>query len=76
MIRVTCAFVDANGDLQEHVGIDPRHGRHQSTCVLPNQSGTVVRGHGGIMDRLDSLCFAAPVYFHLIRFFFTPGMWR
>lgn len=33
--------------------------------------GATIAGHGGIMDRLDSLSFAAPVYFHLIRFFFT-----
>gem|GEM_PF-6479520 len=25
----------------------------------------------GIMDRLDSLSFSAPVFFHLVRFFFT-----
>jgi len=36
----------------------------------------MIEAPAGIMDRLDSLCFAAPVYFHLIRFFFAPGVWR
>ncbi len=33
--------------------------------------GTMIKGHGGIMDRMDSISFAAPIFFHLTRYFFT-----
>ena len=33
--------------------------------------GTMIKGHGGMMDRMDSVSFAAPIFFHLTRYFFT-----
>ncbi|MDV7211200.1 phosphatidate cytidylyltransferase [Azotobacter beijerinckii] len=29
--------------------------------------GHMIEGHGGMLDRLDSVCFAAPIFFHLLR---------
>ena len=33
--------------------------------------GHMIEGHGGMLDRLDSVCFAAPIFFHLVRYFWT-----
>lgn len=33
--------------------------------------GVMIEGHGGMLDRTDSICFAAPVFFHIVRYFYA-----
>ena len=33
--------------------------------------GHMIEGHGGMLDRLDSVCFSAPIFFHLVRYWWT-----
>ena len=50
--------------------LDHRQGAGTRNPGIRNLN-SLIEGHGGMLDGLDSLCFSAPVFFHLTRYYFS-----
>lgn len=58
VLGAVLALVGTIGDLVESL---------LKRSVGVKDSGTIIRGHGGMLDRMDSMMFAAPVLYYYLR---------
>ena len=59
MLGVALAFFGAVGDLAESA---------IKRSVNVKDSGTIIPGHGGVLDRMDSLLFTGPAMYYYVMF--------
>lgn len=59
MLGVTLALIGALGDLAESA---------IKRSVSIKDSGTIIPGHGGVLDRIDSLLFTGPALYYYVIF--------
>ncbi|PJA77636.1 MAG: phosphatidate cytidylyltransferase, partial [Nitrospirae bacterium CG_4_9_14_3_um_filter_51_5] len=59
MLGMGMALIGALGDLGESA---------IKRSVSIKDSGTIIPGHGGVLDRVDSLLFTGPVFYYYALF--------
>jgi len=60
-LAIVMALVGVGGDLSESA---------MKRGAKTKDAASILPGHGGILDRLDSLLFNAPIMFYFARFYF------
>ncbi len=63
ILGVSLALLGALGDLAESA---------IKRSVRVKDSGTIIPGHGGVLDRIDSLLFSGPAMYYYVMFSLSP----
>ena len=63
------AFARVKCDVLEKWEIGPKWLKNGGNDTIGKNSGNIMREHGGILDRLDSLVLSVPIFYIIISCF-------